>query len=57
MEPRTRIEVITGETNCFFGTNIKKLKLSHSVYFRRSCRCLTFAEIMGVQMGDVSKLD
>jgi hypothetical protein len=48
------IEVATVETNSLYGTNTKKN--SYSVYTGQSCSLFTSAVILGVQMGEKSKL-
>jgi hypothetical protein len=50
-----RIEVITKEANPLHGTNIKT-QFSHIIYTGWSCSFLTSALMMGVQMGEMSKL-
>jgi hypothetical protein len=49
------IDVINRETNSLYSTNIK-IQLSYLICTERSCSFLTSAAIMGVQMGEMSKL-
>jgi hypothetical protein len=50
------IEIIAGEKQCSLWYQHGKNKFSHSVYTWRSCSFFTSAVIMGVQMGEMSKL-
>jgi hypothetical protein len=50
-----RIEVIAKETDYLYGTNTKT-QFSHINYTGQSCSFLTSAAIMGVLMGEMSKL-
>jgi hypothetical protein len=50
-----RIEVITEETNSLYSTNIKT-QLSLIIYTGQSCSFVSSAVIIGVQMGEMSKL-
>jgi hypothetical protein len=50
-----RIEVITKEASSLYGINIKT-QFSHTIYTGWKCSFLTYVAIMGVQMGQMSKL-
>jgi hypothetical protein len=51
-----RIEVIIIQTNSLYFANLRT-QLSHVVYTGWNCSFLTSTTIMGVQIGEMSRLD
>jgi hypothetical protein len=51
----SKIEANAKETNSLYSTNIKT-QLSHIIYTGRSCSFLTSAALIGVHMGEMSKM-